>query len=183
MPNTDSYRLAPIKSIAIAILLLAALPLCSQTPPAAPIPAQLATAKSVFLANAGSTPANNQVAIEVYNAVYQGLAAGNRYHLTSTPADADLIFELSEISVFEGENSTGAEYIQIVIRDAKSQSLLWSTSEGIEIAFRGKTAVKNIAEAAAKITADLNALAIGTIPGDATSTTPLPTKTRLSDKK
>ena len=146
-----------IRTIATALLLLTVAPLSAQAPPA-PIPAQLATAKSVFLANAGSTPANNQLAILAYDNLYQGLAAQNRYQLTAAPADADLIFEVSVISVFEGQNATGAQYIQLLIRDAKSQSLLWSTAESIPVAAREKTLEKNAADATAKLVTDLATL-------------------------
>ena len=162
----------------IFALLTSSMGLAAQIP-SAPIPAQIAGAKSVFLANAGSTPANNQFAIIAYNTVYQELAAGNRYHLTSTPADADLTFEISVISVFEG-NINWAQYVQVVIRDPKSQSLLWSTAEGIGVAAREKTLEKNIGDSAAKLATDLANLSSAAA---ATPThTPAPTKTRLSDE-
>ena len=146
----------------------------------APIPAQIATAKSVFLANAGSTPRNNQLAISTYNNVYRGLAAQNRYQLTSAPADADLIFEVSVISIFGGHSVNDVQYIQLVIRDAKSQSLLWTISEDIGTAYKEKTAQKNADDAAAKLVADLGTLASAN--AAAPQPTPAPTKSRLPDE-
>jgi hypothetical protein len=161
------------------ILLFSSMGLCAQAP-SAPIPAQLTTAKTVFLANAGSTPTNSQLAIVTYNNVYQGLAAQNRYQLTSAPADADLIFEVSVISIFQGQSASNAQYIQLVIRDAKSQSLLWTISEDIGVAYTEKTGQKNADAAAAKLVADVGSLTSATVatPPPATA----PTKTRLSDE-
>ena len=66
-----------VSMIAIAILLLAALPLCAQTPPDAPIPAQFATAKTVFISNAGAE--DNGISEQAYSVLYAGLTKWNRY--------------------------------------------------------------------------------------------------------
>jgi hypothetical protein len=146
----------------------------------APIPAQIIAARSAFLANAGSTPANNQFALIAYNTLYQELTKANRYRLTGAPTDADLIFEVSVHSFFEGQLSY-AQYVQLVIRDPKSQSLLWSTAESIPIAAREKTLEKNLADAATKLAADLGLLASG----NAAAPTPAaaPKKERFSEEK
>jgi hypothetical protein len=181
-----------VSMIAIAILLLAALPLCAQTPPDAPIPAQFATAKTVFLANAGSSAGSsdyNQLAIIAYNSSYQALVAENHYHLTSTPTDADLIFEVSVIG--DGRLFTGRT--RFVVRDAKSQSLLWTINEDIKAASREKDFEKNAAISAAKLVSDLNTLNESTpinvpaakvsAPNKSTPNSSKPTKTRLSDEQ
>jgi hypothetical protein len=164
-------------TVPILALLLAIPQLRAQT--SAPIPAQIASAKTVFLANAGSTPVSNQAALIAYNAFYQALASGNRYQLTSDPESADLALEVSIHSVFEGGlNQT--QYVQVIIRDPKSQSLLWSTAEGIQFAARVKTQEKNLADAATKLAADLAALATTT--AATPQPAPAPTKTRLTDE-
>ena len=177
MPNTDRHRQAPIHVLAAGIFLLAALPLAAQS---APIPAQLATAKTVFLANAGSAPANNSLAVLAYDTLYQELAAGKQYGLASTPADADLDLEVSVVSFFEGGVSY-AQYVQLVIRDPKSQALLWSTAESIQPAAREKTLEKNLADAATKLASDLGTLTASKVASP--PATVAPKKTRLSDEK
>jgi hypothetical protein len=128
--------------------------------PAAPVPAQIASAKTAFLANAGSTPANPQLAVLAYNSVYQDIAQSHGYRLTAAPADADLVLEVSVVSVFEGGVSF-AQYIQLAVRDEKSQSLLWTLSESIPPAAREKTLEKNVTDTAQKVAADLATLASG----------------------
>lgn len=140
------------------LLLLAAPRLLAQA--AAPIPAQLAAAKTAFLANAGSTPANSQLAVLAYNSVYQDIAQSHCYRLAAAPTDADLVLEVSVVSVFEG-SATPAQYIQLAVRDEKSQSLLWTVSESIPPAAREKTLEKNVTDSAQKVTADLATLASG----------------------
>ena len=174
-----SHRPNTSLTLTAALLLLAAASLCAQTP-SAPIPAQLATAKSVFLANAGSTPLNNQLAVTSYNNIYQGLTAQNRYRLTSAPADADLILEVSVVGALPGVWTNQTQCVQLVIRDARSQSLLWSTSEAIAIAFKAATFEKNFADADAKLVTDLVALTAGS--AVAPPPTTAPKKTRLSDE-
>jgi hypothetical protein len=148
-----SHHLNPSRTLSAALFLLAAAPLFAQAP-SAPIPTQLTTAKSIFLANAGSL--SNQLAVLAYNNLYQGLTAEKRYQLTATPEDADLIFEVSVIFVYGGQ--TNVEYVQLVVRDAKSQSLLWSISENIGAAAREKTLEKNLADTTAKLITDLATL-------------------------
>jgi hypothetical protein len=191
--NTDSHRQPPIRSIiAFAIILLAALPLAAQAP-VAPLPAQLTSAKTVFLANAGSSAGSadyNQLAIIAYNSSYQALVAENNYHLTLTPTDADLIFEISVIG--DGRLFTGRT--RLVVRDVKSQSLLWTISEDIKASSREKEFQKNAAISAAKLVSDLNTLitvAPVSVPAAKVSAPTAPTinassipkKTRLSDEK
>jgi len=155
------------------VLLISSMDLTAQAP-SAPMPAQIAAAKTVFLANAGSP--NNQLAIIAYDNLYQAFASGNRYHLTATPADADLIFE---VSVIETDALVG--YVKLVIQDSKSHSLLWTTYEGIGAAGREKTFETNVAKAAVKFATDLTTLTSATV------ATPPPavvaTKTRFSDEK
>lgn len=165
-------------SVALAAS-LTALALSAQTPAAVPLPAQLSTAKTVFLANAGSTPANNQLAVMAYTDVYQDFAAKNQYQLSTAPSEADLTFEVSVISVYEGQ--TFAQYLQLVIRDPKSQALLWTTAENIATAAREKTLEKNVSDSAAKLVADLATFTSNKSLTSQPDTTPK--KTRLSDNK
>jgi len=61
------------------------------------------------------------------------------------------------ISNYEGSSQVDY-FVQLVVRDAKSQALLWTISENIGTAGREKTFEKNIAASAAKIVTDLGTL-------------------------
>jgi hypothetical protein len=121
------------------------------------VPAQLTTAKAIFLANAGSNVGNTQFATVAYNGMYQNLDVWNHYHLASAPADADLSFEVSVVSLYEGQYNT-TYFVQLVIRDARTQALLLTISENIGAAGKEKTFEKNIADSTAKLVADLKTL-------------------------
>src|SRR5262249_58085013 len=66
----------------------------------APIPAQILSAKKVFIANAGGdesrfdAPGYTGGPDRFYNEFYAGAKSWGRYELVSTPAEADLIFEI-----------------------------------------------------------------------------------------
>jgi hypothetical protein len=169
-----------IASAAVGGLLSCASPLTAQSnPPSAPLPAPLAMAKTVFVANAGSTPSYPQGATMVYNSVYQALAQGHLYSLTTTPANADLVLETSFVAWYAGDTNVtpySTPYAQLVVRDAKTQDLLWTISEPIRSTASQKKFLTYISDSGAKLVADLAALVNGNrvAPNSATQTkTPL----------
>jgi hypothetical protein len=204
MLNTDPHGQAPIKSIlAITLFLLAALPLAAQAL-AAPIPAQFATAKTVFLSNAG--PQDNVVSERAYTTLYTGLTQWNHYQLVTAPANAELVLELrytaplSNISVMSG-GSFPPNYrpqFQLIIIDRATGVILWSSTE-TPFGTRKQNTNDNAVNA---LLADLKALVSGQFPSVAAAAaasappapvvskpaaspkpTVVPKKTRLSDEK
>src|ERR1035438_3385747 len=68
------------------------------TPDSAPVPVQIAKAKSVFVSNAGADVVGSPYSGGVdrpYNQFYAEMKSWGRYELTPAPAGSDLIFELS----------------------------------------------------------------------------------------
>jgi len=67
---------------------------------AAPIPAQIVTAKKVFISNGGVDGAALAAfkragdSNEPYNRFYAAMKSWGRYELVASPADADLVFEI-----------------------------------------------------------------------------------------
>ena len=147
------------RSLLAIILILAAAPhLRAQATTSAPLPAQLTTATTAFLANAGL---DNTTSTQAYNTFYQGLYTWNRFQLKSNPAAAELSFELSingMITDVTNGSSVGTSYVRLVIRDTKTGALLWSLSENIRPAARQKTFDTNLNDAATKLLADLKAV-------------------------
>src|SRR5580658_8527322 len=87
-----------------ASFLLLTLPsqLSGQTPqvPASltgPVPAQIASAHNIFLANTGAEPNFPLDSTRVYNDIYAALKTWGHYQLVTAPAQADLVFQLHEI--------------------------------------------------------------------------------------
>ena len=189
-----------ISTLAIAILLLATLPLFAQTP-ATPVPSQFATAHTAFLASGSAPGAGGRerlIAQMVYTSAYNSLSTAGRYHLVSMPADAELSMVISaESRIFDVSSGSSSDsiFLRLEIYDIKTHTLLWALDESVNGAFREKTFQKNVDQSVAALMDDLNALANGTIPGattspkpepsktNPTSSKPEPTKTRLSDEK
>lgn len=116
--------------------------------PAAPIPAQILTAKKVFIANAGgdeswnSGPWYKGNSDRLYNEFYAAMKSWGHYELVATPADADLVFEVQE-TIFQGQHEGGFEssesgaydtQFRLVIRDPKTQQILWGLTEHAQVA-------------------------------------------------
>ncbi|MGA2437660.1 MAG: hypothetical protein ABSF57_03990 [Acidobacteriaceae bacterium] len=177
-----------VSMIAIAILLLAALPLCAQTPPDAPIPAQFATAKTVFISNAGAE--DNGISEQAYSVLYAGLTKWNRYQIVLVPASAELVLELrytaplSDINVMNGSSNPPhySPRFQLNIRDRATGVILWSVTES-PFGTRKQNSYDNAVNA---LLADFKALSDGQYPSEAAAAAAqltAPKKTRIADKK
>jgi hypothetical protein len=185
------------------IVLLSAAVLHAQNAPAAPVPAQILTAKIIFLAKAPSNIGLSDAYLAPgYNTMYHELSATNHYQMATTPAAADLSFEYSAkvaAGVSSGD-SNGPAYVELVIRDAKTQALLWTITEPLKgFALREKAVQKVIDETTVKLAADLATLttpgsaagnAAAVVPDQSVETppcstvpVPAPKKTRLQQSK
>jgi hypothetical protein len=169
----------PAFALLPAMLLLAA-PMLSaqQLAPSAPVPASILTAQKVFIANAGTDAFTSQVFKELgvsgtdpYNIVYAAVKSWGKYHLVSTPADAEMVFEIRVTAAlteacgrtnwdFERALAAGTPQFQteLTIRDARTQSLLWIVTEPVHSANLKGTWRKNIAEANSALAEDLKTL-------------------------
>ena len=159
MPNTDSYWLAPIKSIAIAILLLAALPLAAQKPTVIPIPVGLTSAHSVFIVNAGGP--DNNLSQFAYKSFYHAVLNWERFRIVSRPTDADLSLELTMAQRTGATLTSRQAVLELNIRDAKTQNLLWSFSE--PVVSKAEISVSEMDTTTSKLVADYNALVTSTL--------------------
>lgn len=91
----------------VAIAILGVIPalsaLQSKAPAPAPVPVQIATAQRAFVSNAGGESFENVIDQTVfdggpdrpYNQFYAAMKNWGRYNLVSSPADADVVFEVS----------------------------------------------------------------------------------------
>ena len=93
--------------------------------PAAPIPVQMINGKNVFIAN---LTGEDDMVMSVteqpyYNAFYAAVKNSGRYHLVSTPEEADLVFQLRTIK--------GG--VELTVIDPHSNIALWSISHEVVI--------------------------------------------------
>ena len=159
----------------------------------APIPPSIATAKTVFLANAGEE--DYEHCANTYNRLYANLKSWGKYQLVSDPAMADLIFEMhyTETTYVTDRSPNSVKgKIRLIIFDQKTHFVLWSATEMVDGALFQKNFDKNVDASAAGIVEDLKMIALpgatASIKSPADSTTPKTSKsgskkTRLSQEK
>jgi len=159
-----------------AILLLQLLAIAAQKKPApvAPIPAQVGAAKRVFIANAGGDQPFYELQLfsggpdRAYNQLYAAVESLGKYELVGTPGEADVVFEiLFTIPRIEQKVVRGEPVLlpipydpqfRLVIRDPKTNALLWSFTEHAEWAELQRNRDKNFDGALAKIVSDIQSL-------------------------
>lgn len=139
----------------------------------APIPTQIATAKKVFIANAGGDERSFDNPIfsggpdRSYNQFYAAIKSAGKFELVGSPAEADLIFEIqfllptAEPYANRGESIAVVAFdpqLRLVIRDPKTNALLWGFTEHVPWAILQGNRDKNFDQASARIVADLQDL-------------------------
>jgi hypothetical protein len=143
-------------------------------PPVAPVPAQISSAKKVFISNAsgeGAAPAG--VPDLTYNEFYADIRGWGRYEIVSAPAEADLVFEIrftSQIgttTVMSGTGGSG-QYFQfsLVILDPKTRIVLWAFTESVPQAANHAASRKKFDDAMTAIVTDVKKLAGQALPAN-----------------
>jgi hypothetical protein len=159
--------------IAVAIAFLSATGLVvgqvKQVAPA-PIPAQILTARRVFVGNAGGDerpyedPQFSGGADRTYNEFYAALKNWGRYELVAAPVDADLLFEISfsKVEYQQAGTLSSALYdpqFRLLIRDPKTNAVLWGLTEHVQGALLQGNHDKNFSQALARIVAEVQRIA------------------------
>jgi hypothetical protein len=168
------------RNILLALALTSAFTLATRAQTPTPIPSQFATAHTVFLASGSTAATGNpeEYASALYPSTYRMLSSLN-YQMVASPAAADLGMEISVVispSITVG--FPGSAYLQLVVRDIKTQALLWTIQVPISQDFRAKSIQNNLDPVEARIAADLKSLISGTLPTSTKSTG----KTRITQE-
>lgn len=159
-----------VVSAVFAATLLSTAILNAQQPntlPAAPVPAQILSAKKVFISNAGvdglALAAFERLGEpnKPYNQLYAAMKSWGHYELVSSPADADLVFEIRFGAPLTGSDkmNTYAPQYGLAILDSKTHFTLWTLGEPVQGAFRKATFIKNLDQAMDRVMDDLKKLA------------------------
>jgi hypothetical protein len=128
--------------------------------PAAPRPAQIVAAKKVFISNAG-------VGTDMtYDQFYAAIKGWGRYELVASPADADLVFEISfssQITGVSGTKESGCDssnilQLKLVLLDPKTHIALWTLMDTVHPFARQKTGEKNFDDAFSTLVGALKVL-------------------------
>ena len=162
-------RLAVV-SVAIAMVLpLVPVSQVQAQAPSAPIPSQILTAKKVFISNAGvgldpklwsGGPA------QPYNELYAAIKISGQYQLVATPAEADLVLQISFADPLtdvggtkdSGSISLNTPQLKLVLLDPKTNIALWTLNEKTSTAHMQKGRDQALAESIDALVKDLKAL-------------------------
>lgn len=122
--------------------------------PPAPLPSQIAAAKKVFIANAWPAGAFLYTGgpNRFYNQFYAALKSWGRYELVGTPAEADLVLEISSSGeqIYGSPGSSrliGDTQLRLAIIDPGTRITVWAFVEHVEPALLQGNRDKNFDQA------------------------------------
>jgi len=131
-----------VRKVSVLVVVLVALLQSSfaqqaKDPPPAPVPPQIAAAQRVFISNAGGESFENVIEQTVfnggpdrpYNEFYANMKAWGHYELVASPADADLIFEVSWALTDIGLRLPVLGELRVVVIDPKTHVTLWNLTQ------------------------------------------------------
>jgi hypothetical protein len=129
--------LASCLSIAILGLVQMATAQQPKGPAPAPVPTQLVAAQKVFISNAGGESLETVIDETVfnggpdrpYNEFYAAMKTWGRYEIVSSPADADLVLEISWALSDTGLRLPVLGQLRLVVIDPKTHITLWNFTE------------------------------------------------------
>lgn len=172
------------------VLVLFASPAFTQQMPAyseaGPVPPAIASAKTIFVSNAGSDTGLFPEPFtgdddRAYTEFYAALKATGDYTLVADPSQADLVLELRLVAPSGPSNPSkpnGAAdpvpQFKLVVYDRQTHYVLWIFTRGIEPALLQKTHDKNFDGALAMMLTQFLQTA-GKMPGGPTAAPPSPT--------
>jgi hypothetical protein len=135
-----------------------------------PVPPVLMNAKKIFISNAGSDsglfphPFSGDPD-RVYNEFHANLVSWGRYQIVSSPAQADLVFEI-HLAAPTGPNNANKQngnadplpMFRLVIYDRPTHYIVWALTESIAPATMQKAHDQNFDEALANLVLDAGRL-------------------------
>jgi hypothetical protein len=109
----------------------------SKGPAPAPVPVQIGAAQKVFISNAGGESFETVIDQTVfnggpdrpYNEFYADVKSWGRYEIVSSPADADLVLEISWVLTDTGLKLPVLGQLRLVVVDPKTHVTLWNFTE------------------------------------------------------
>lgn len=134
----------------------------------APIPTEIASAKKVFIANAGGECSPfGQTGFSggpnvAYDQVYAAMKQWGHFTLVGTPADADLVMEIHftcSIYFITDLGRVDAQ-LRLVFLDPKTRILLWATAEHFQPTDWKRNHDKESGIAMGKLISDVKALVL-----------------------
>jgi hypothetical protein len=136
-------------------------------PTPAPVPPQIAAAQRVFVSNAGGESFENVIESlpfnggpdRPYNEFYAAMKTWGRYEIVSSPADADLVFEVSWVLTDTGLKLPVMGQMRVMVIDPKTHITLWNFLEYVRGAILLGNRDKNFDQSMTTIVNRMKALA------------------------
>jgi hypothetical protein len=140
--------------------------------PPAPVPAQIAAARKVFISNAGGESFETVIDQTVfnggpdrpYNQFYAAVKDWGRCEIVSSPSDADLVLEISWVLSDTGLRLPVLGQLRLIVIDPKTHVTLWNFTEYVRGAILLGNRDKNFDQA---MTTIVNRLKILMVPAAA----------------
>ncbi len=145
MSRIRTFRIAAVMALLALPLAMAKKPPDS---PSAPIPAQVLSAKRVFISY-GESDADPGAPDLTYNEFYALMKSWGKYELVSSPADADLVFEIRFLSGITDSQ------LRLSIVDPKTHIVLWPFIQHVENSSRETARRKKFDEAMTDLVDDV----------------------------
>ncbi len=153
-------RAAFLLFLSTGILSIPMLMAQQQPMPSAPIPAQVLAARRIFISNGGdddwTIPHQIHAPNLTYNMFYGDIKSWGKYELVSSPADADVVFEIRSY-----DSPQAGLQVHLSIVDPKTHITLWSLTQEVGGASRIATIRKNFGEAMNSLVEDPKKLVAG----------------------
>ena len=136
----------------------------------APAPPQIAAAQKVFISNAGGSSLDAVIDETIfnggpdrpYNQFYAAMKSLGWYELVSSPADADLVLEISWSLTDTGLRLPVLGQLRLVIIDPKTHVTLWNITEYVQGAMLLGNRDKNFDQAMTTVVNRMKILAVPT---------------------
>ena len=131
----------------------------------APIPAQILTAKKVFVSNAGGDEWMddethfNGGPERTYNQFYAAMKNWGRYELVASPADAELLIEIQFSVLSSFSRPILDPQFRLVLRDPKTNAALWGFTEHVQWAVLLGNRDKNFDKALGQVVSEVQRIA------------------------
>jgi hypothetical protein len=143
-------RIGTFCVVAVMALLSVSVATAKKPPdtPSAPIPTQVLTAKKVFISY-GESDADPGAPDLTYNEFYSLMKSWSKYELVSSPAEADLVFEVRFLSGISDSQ------LRLSIVDPKTNIVLWPFIQHVENSSRETARRKKFDEAMSDLVEDV----------------------------
>lgn len=152
-----TLRAITLRTLSVSVAILALIPILAaqKSKGVAPVPTQIGAAQKVFISNAGGESFETVIEQTVFNGgpdrpydqFYAAMTGWGRYVLVSSPADADLVFEISWSLTDTGLKLPVLGQLRLVVIDPKTHVTLWNFTEYVRGALRLGNRDKNFDQA------------------------------------